>query len=59
MNRDDKLKPYRVTLHEERGDKHLIVFDCLAEDSDHADDQANNAYPLCEIRNTILMELIK
>ena len=41
----DGLQEYRVTLHEEVGDKFVIVFDCWAEDEDHADEQALNAYP--------------
>ncbi len=44
-----KLAPYRVMLHEDRGDKFQIVFDCMAEDEDHAVEQAENAYPGCEI----------
>lgn len=43
------LTPYRVHLHEERGDKFVIVFDCRAEDEDHAEEQALNAYPAGEI----------
>jgi hypothetical protein len=45
------LIPYRVTLAEEPGDKFTIVFDCFAEDDDHAAEQAENSYPSCEIRN--------
>lgn len=45
MDNDDNLFPYRVTLHEEDGDKHHLAFDCLAEDPDHAAEQAQNAYP--------------
>lgn len=44
---------YRVTLFEERGDKFTIVFDCYAEDDDHAAEQAEIAYPACEIWWTI------
>jgi hypothetical protein len=43
------LIPYRVMLHEEPGDKFQIAFDCMAEDADHAVEQAENAYPGCEI----------
>lgn len=46
------LIPYRVTLAEEPGDKFTIVFDCYAEDDDHAAEQAENAYPGCLIHNT-------
>jgi len=49
----DGLTHYRVTLKESPGDKGTIVFDCWAEDSDHADEQADNAYPGCELVNTI------
>ena len=45
------LIPYRVTLREEIGDDFLIVFDCLAEDDDHAAEQAENAYPQGEVFN--------
>ena len=43
------LIPYRVMLHQEPGDKFQIVFDCMAECDDHAVEQAENAYPGCEI----------
>lgn len=46
---EHKLVPFTVSLHEERGDKHQIVFECWAEDADHACDQAENAYPHGEI----------
>ena len=45
------LIPYRVTFAEEAGDKLTLVFDCYAEDDDHAAEQAENAYPSCEIHN--------
>lgn len=45
------LVPYRVTLHEEKGDKFQILFDCQAEDAGHAEEQAENAYPGCEVIN--------
>lgn len=45
------LITYRVTLAEEPGDKFTIVFDCYAEDDDHAAEQAENAYPGCTIHN--------
>ena len=48
------LKSYRVTLHEEKGDKFTMVFDCYAEDTDHAIEQAENAYHDCEIINAII-----
>jgi len=45
------LIPYRVTLHEDKGDKFTLVFDCEAEDDDHAAEQALNAYPNGEVLN--------
>lgn len=44
-----KLKPYRITLHEDKGDKMQLHFDCMAEDDDHAAEQAMNAYPNGEV----------
>ena len=46
-----ELIQFRVTMHEEVGDKFTIVFDCDAEDDDHAEEQALNAYPLGQIIN--------
>lgn len=43
------MNRYRVTLHEESGDRFVMVFDCLADDTDHAEEQALNAYPEGEI----------
>lgn len=40
---------YRVTLHEDIGDKFTLVFDCMADDPDHAIEQAEDMYPNCEI----------
>ena len=53
---EEKLTLYRVTLHEEKGDKHFLVFDCYADDADHADDQASIMYPNAEILHTIKMD---
>jgi len=50
------LKEWRVSLHEDIGDKFTIYFDCWAEDQDHADEQALNAYPNGEIINAIIKE---
>lgn len=55
----DGMEEYRVTLHEDRGDKHTIVFDCHAEDGDHAAEQALNAYPNGEVINTTIKRLIE
>lgn len=49
--KNPNLIPYRVTLREEPEDKFLIVFDCMAEDDDHAAEQAENAYPQSQIFN--------
>ena len=43
------LSEYRVHLHEDAGDKFILVFDCMAEDADHASDQALDMYPSGEI----------
>ena len=48
------LTEYRVSLHEDRGDKFILFFDCWAEDTDHAEEQALNAYPNGEIINSII-----
>jgi hypothetical protein len=50
------LIPYRVTLAEEPGDKFTIVFDCFAEDDNHAEEQAMNAYPTATIYNVAFFE---
>jgi hypothetical protein len=50
-DRTHLLSLFRVTLHEEKGDKHTIVFDCQAEDAEHAYEQAENAYPNGEMLN--------
>lgn len=50
---EKQLFLYRVTLREENGDKFQLVFDCMAEDSDHAAEQAENAYPGCEVLNCL------
>ena len=52
----DNLKHYRVHLHEERGDKFVIVFDCWAEDDDHAAEQALDMYPLGEVLSTTITQ---
>lgn len=45
------LEDYIVSLHEEKGDKFTILFNCWAEDADHAAEQALNAYPQGEVIN--------
>lgn len=39
------MKMYRVMLHEKKGDKFRIAFDCLADDPEHAAEQAEQWYP--------------
>ena len=50
------LTEYRVSLHEEKGDKFTLFFECWADDEDHAEEQALNAYPNGEIINTTQKE---
>jgi len=45
----ENLRPYRVSLKEEPGDKFTMHFECWAEDADHAAEQALDAYPTAEI----------
>lgn len=44
---------YRVSLKEFEGDKFTIMFDCWADDDDHAIEQAENAYPDGVVLNCI------
>ena len=45
-----RLYPYVVLLTEEPEEEDsLIAFPCSAEDSDHAEEQAENAYPGCVV----------
>jgi hypothetical protein len=44
---EPQLKAFRVSLHEEPGDKFQIHFECQAEDAEHAYEQAEDAYPGC------------
>lgn len=48
------LLAYRVSLEEEPGDRFRLIFDCSAEDADHAAEQAESAYPGCVVRHTCL-----
>ena len=43
------MKAYLVSLHEDKGDKFQIFFQCWAEDEDHAEEQALNAYPCGDV----------
>jgi hypothetical protein len=48
------MKEYRVSLNEDKGDKFILYFECWAEDEEHAEEQALNAYPNGEIINAII-----
>jgi hypothetical protein len=52
----ESLKEWRVSLHEDKGDKFTIHFDCLARDQDHAEGQAINVYPNGELINAIILD---
>lgn len=47
-----KLISYRVMLHEDKGEKFQIAFDCYAEDDDQATEQALSSYPNGEVTST-------
>lgn len=49
MEAPQSLKNYSVSLHEEKGDKFQIIFNCKATDNEDAIDQAETAYPNGEI----------
>ena len=49
------LHSYRVTLKEDKGDKFTLVFDCMAEDEEHAFEQALDMYPRGEMLNATLL----
>ena len=42
---NDTLKNYEVELYETPQDNDAIIFECQAEDEQHAEEQAVNAYP--------------
>jgi hypothetical protein len=46
-----QLSAYRVSYVDLPGDTDWWVFDCTAEDDDHAEEQCRNAYPQCDIIN--------
>jgi hypothetical protein len=48
------LQMFRVSLHEEAGDKHQLMFECLAPDEDTAETMAQTAYP----RGVLLTTLV-
>jgi hypothetical protein len=43
------MELYVVTLKEHPEDSFTIIFECQAEDAEHAYEQAENAYPDCII----------
>lgn len=47
----ETLLPFKVSLHEDKGDKSILFFYCMAEEEDHAEEQAVDAYPNCEVIN--------
>ena len=49
------LKLYHVSLHEEPGDKFTTIFECNAEDAEHAYEQAQDAYPGAELLTAVLI----
>jgi len=53
----NNLYKYRVWLHEHKEDKFQIVFDCDAEDTDHAEEQAQDAYPDAKILHSLNLSL--
>ena len=59
-DREHRIKPpdkkYRVTLKDDPEDKFTWVFECMAENADHAEEQAENAYPDYWVMNTTLLE---
>jgi len=49
------LKLFRVSYHDEAGDKTILNFDCFATNSDHAMEQAEDAYPGSEILHATIL----
>ena len=49
------MKQYVVELQELHQEEYLdaIIFECMADDADHAEEQALNAYPNGEIINVL------
>ena len=50
------LNKYAVTLKEDPEDKFTRVFECMAENADHAEELAENAYPGYWIMSATLLE---
>lgn len=51
-----KLYLYHVTYKDEADDKFTAVFECWAEDAEHAYEQCEDAYPWAILRNATRME---
>lgn len=49
----ETLLPFKVSLHEDKGDKSILFFYCMAEEEDHAEEQAVDAYPNCQVINVL------
>lgn len=54
--RPPQLLPYRVMLREEAGDKFQLTFDCLALDTDHAEEQALQTHPGAQVVNCLQLD---
>ena len=50
------MQAYRVTLKEEPEDRFTLVFDCYADDEDHAEEQALDFYKNGVILNITIKE---
>ena len=58
LHENPDLHCYRVSIHEEKGDTDFtLLFDCFAEDDDHAAEQAEDAYPNCEVIHTFPVDI--
>lgn len=51
-NPNQQLKPFHVSVYEDKGDQNALDFYCQAECEDSADEQALAAYPNGEVRHT-------
>ena len=47
------MRTFRVRLHEHKDNKDCLLFDCWADDADHATEQTENAYPNCVVVHVI------
>jgi len=54
--KNQTLVAYTVSLHEDAGDKFTLLFTCMADDVDHAEEQCRDAYPNCEISHIWVTE---